>query len=65
MNIKWSAEDRQFVREHAAHTKDKDLAKELSKRSGRNVSLGAVRKLRQRLGILKKRGRGICELEGK
>ena len=32
MNIKWSAEDRQFVREHAAHTKDKDLAKEL--RSG-------------------------------
>tara|TARA_Y100000310_G_scaffold56261_1_gene51687 strand:- start:767 stop:964 length:198 start_codon:yes stop_codon:yes gene_type:complete len=63
MNIKWSTEDRQFVRENAAHTKDKDLAKELSMRSGRKVSLDAVRKLRQRLGIIKKGGRGICELE--
>lgn len=65
MNIKWSAEDRQFIKEHAAHIKDKDLAKALSLRVGRSISLGAVRKLRQRLGIIKKSGRGICELEEK
>jgi len=63
MNIKWSMEDRQFIRENAAHVKDKDLAEQLSERNGRYVSLGAVRKLRQRLGIIKKSGRGICELE--
>jgi len=63
MNIKWSVEDRQFIKEHAAHIKDKDLAKALTLRVGRPISLGAVRKLRQRLGIIKKSGRGICELE--
>jgi len=56
-------EDRQFIRENAAHIKDKDLAAQLSVRNGRHISLGAVRKLRQRLGIVKKSGRGICELE--
>ena len=57
--------DKQFVREHAANIKDKDLAKELSMRNQRIISLDAVRKLRQRLGIIKKSGRGRCELEEK
>ena len=65
MNNRWSSEDKQFVREHAHNTKDKDLAKELSLRNQRNISLDAVRKLRQRLGIIKKSGRGRCELEEK
>ena len=65
MNIKWTMKDKQFVREHAAYVKDKDLAKELSIRNQRIVSLDAVRKLRQRLGIIKKCGRGRCELEEK
>ncbi len=65
MNIKWTMKDKQFVREHAANIKDKDLAKELSVRNQRNISLDAVRKLRQRLGIIKKSGRGRCELEEK
>ena len=65
MNIKWTTKDKQFVRESAPHTKDKDLAKELSVRNQRPVSLDAVRKLRQRLGIIKKSGRGRCELEEK
>ena len=65
MNIKWTMKDKQFVREHAANIKDKDLAKELSMRNQRIISLDAVRKLRQRLGIIKKSGRGRCELEEK
>ena len=65
MNIKWTMKDKQFVREHASRVKDKDLAKELSVRNQRNISLDAVRKLRQRLGIIKKSGRGRCELEEK
>ena len=48
MNIKWSAEDKKFIKDSAADLKDKDLAKELSLRNGRPVSLGAIRKLRQR-----------------
>jgi len=65
MNNRWNAKDKQFIREHAHDMKDKDLAKELSLRNQRNISLDAVRKLRQRLGIIKKSGRGRCELEEK
>ena len=63
MNIKWSEVDKQFIKERAADLKDKELAIQLSLRNGRPVSLGAIRKLRQRLGITKKCGRGICALE--
>ena len=63
MNTKWTLKDKQFGREHASHVKDKDLAIELSLRNKRTVTLDAVRKLRQRLGIIKKSGRGRCELE--
>ena len=63
MNTKWTSKDKQFVREHASHVKDKDLAIELGLRNKRTVTLDAVRKLRQRLGIIKKSGRGRCELE--
>ena len=65
MNNKWTTEDKRFIRENAHHIKDNDLAKELSLRNQRTISLDAVRKLRQRLGIVKKSGRGRCELEEK
>ena len=65
MNIKWTMSDKQFIKDNASHIKDKDLAKELSLRNQRSISLDAVRKLRQRLGIIKKSGRGKCELEEK
>ena len=57
MNIKWTMSDKQFIKDNASHIKDKDLAKELSLRNQRSISLDAVRKLRQRLGIIKKSGR--------
>jgi hypothetical protein len=62
MNIKWTVEDKQFIRTNAHRMKDKEIASELEARSGRRVSVGAVRKLRQRMGIIKKGGRGVCEL---
>jgi len=63
MNIKWTMADKQFVRENASTVKDKDLATVLSRRNQRIISIDAVRKLRQRLGIIKKSGRGRCELK--
>ena len=63
MNSKWTVLDKQFVRENASSIKDKDLAHILEIKNERPVSLDSVRKLRQRLGITKKRGRGKCELE--
>ena len=65
MNIKWRNEDRQYIKDNAGAMRDQDIARELSLRNGRDVSLGAVRKLRQRMGIDKKCGRGICELDEK
>lgn len=62
MNVKWSENEKTFVRENAHRMKDKDIAKILTERSGREVSLQAVRKMRQKLGVKKKSGRGICEL---
>jgi len=62
MNIKWSENDKNFVRENAHCMKDKEIAEILTEQTGRNVSLQAVRKMRQKLGVKKKCGRGICEL---
>ena len=63
MNVKWSESDKTFVRENAHCMKDEEIAKILTEQSGRNVSLQAVRKMRQKLGIKKKSGRGICDLQ--
>ena len=60
MNIKWTEKERQFIIDNAATMKDKDLAEKISQLAGRVVTLDAVRKVRQKLGIKKKRGRGIC-----
>tara|TARA_R110000744_G_scaffold138442_1_gene249264 strand:+ start:2289 stop:2495 length:207 start_codon:yes stop_codon:yes gene_type:complete len=60
MNIKWTEKERQFIIDNAATMKDKDLAEKISQIADRTVTLDAVRKVRQKLGIKKKRGRGIC-----
>lgn len=62
MNIKWTNEEKEFVRNNSNVLKDKDLAAELSKLAERDVKLETVRKLRQRMGIKKKQGRGICRV---
>ena len=60
MNIKWTEDEKDYIRENAATMKDIDIAGNLTIKSGRNITLDAVRKVRQQLGIIKQRGRGVC-----
>lgn len=53
---------KQFVRDNANIMKDVDVAASLSRISGRPVSIHAVRHLRHKLGIRKRRGKGFCEV---
>ena len=63
MNIKQTDEERQFIKDNAAFMKDKELAEKISEMSDRKVTLDAVRKVRQKLGIKTKQGRGICGIQ--
>ena len=60
MNKVWTAEEKEFIRNNADDMTDKILSAKLSKITGRNVTLQAVRKQRQKMGIAKQPGRGIC-----
>ena len=60
MNKVWQEHERQFIRDNANTMKDRELAAKLSKITGRNVTVQAVRKQRQKLGIQKVQGRGLC-----
>ena len=60
MNIKWSEDEKDFIRANASVMKDAEMADYLTDITGRLVTLDAVRKVRQKLGITKKPGRGIC-----
>ena len=60
MNIKWSEDEKDFIRANAAAMKDAEMADYLTTHAGRLVTLDAIRKVRQKLGIAKKPGRGIC-----
>jgi len=60
MNQVWKENEKNFIKENAQTMKDKEIAENLTKISGRVVTVQAVRKQRQKLGITKARGRGIC-----
>ena len=62
MNKVWTAEEKEFIRNNADDMTDKVLSAKLSKITGRNVTLQAVRKQRQKMGIAKQPGRGICAI---
>ena len=64
MNKVWNSAEREYIRKHAGSVKDKDLAAQLSTMTGRKVSLQAVRKQRQKMGISKNPGRGKCQIVG-
>lgn len=64
MNQVWSSAERDFIRDNAGKLKDKELAAKLTQMTGRLVSLQAVRKQRQKMGISKNPGRGKCEIVG-
>jgi hypothetical protein len=65
MNKTWSEAEKQFIRENATKIKDSDIAKMLSSNTGRKISIQSVRKQRQKLGLLKASGRGLCQLREK
>ena len=56
----WSEAEKQFIRDSAGHLTDAAGSVELSKVAGRTITIDAWRKQRQKLGIRKKPGRGIC-----
>ena len=62
MNIKWTEYEKEFIRKNADSLKDRELAEKLTAMSNRSITLDAVRKVRQKLGITKLPGRGICGL---
>lgn len=61
-NIIWTDAQKEFIRANADKLKDWQLAAALSRICFRPVSLYSVRQVRQRLGIRKKQGRGLCEV---
>jgi len=63
MNKTWSEAEKQFIKDKAGTTKDRELVDVLMKFSGRKISLEALRKKRQELGVKKSSGRGVCALK--
>lgn len=51
-----------FIRQHAVTMKDPELAEALTRLTGRSFSSEAARYCRVRLGIQKRRGRGMCQV---
>ena len=64
MNKVWKDHERKFIKDNAAILTDKELSIKLTQMCGRTVTIQAVRKQRQKAGIKKERGRGICKVVG-
>ena len=62
MNQVWSEAEKEFIKESASRLTDAAGAIELSKVCGRIVTVNAWRKQRQKMGIKKNPGRGICSV---
>ena len=60
MNKVWNDSELEFIRSNAPTMTDNVLSVKLSQITGRRVTLQAVRKQRQKMGIAKQPGRGIC-----
>lgn len=63
MNVIWREAEVTFLAENAARLFDSEIAAILTRESGRTVTLAAVRRRRQKLGLRKKRGRGVSGLD--
>ena len=64
MNKVWSQTERDFIARNAGVITDVEGARQLSAISGRTISVHAWRKQRQKLGVKKAPGRGVCRLAG-
>ena len=63
MNQVWSEAEKQFIRDSAGKLTDEAGAIELSKVCGRIITVNAWRKQRQKMGIKKNPGRGVCSVK--
>ena len=63
MNKKWTYSEKEYIRKNANFKTDKELAQELTAISRRIITLAAVRKIRQKMGLKKQSGRGICKIK--
>lgn len=62
MNKVWGETEKKWIAEKASELKDSELALQLSGILNRKVTVQSVRKQRQKLGITKARGRGVCKV---
>ena len=62
MNQVWTEAERQFIKDSAGTLTDEAGAIELSKVCGRIITVNAWRKQRQKMGIKKNPGRGVCSV---
>ena len=62
MNQVWSTAEKEFIKDAAGRLTDEAGAIELSKVCGRIVTVNAWRKQRQKMGIKKNPGRGVCSI---
>jgi hypothetical protein len=62
MNQKYTRNEKEWIIQQAGTLKDKEAVIEFNKITGKNMSLVAYRRLRNRLGVKKKSGRGISEV---
>jgi len=61
-NVVWTEAERNFIRRNAGVITDEEGARQLSVLIGRPVTLCAYRKQRQKLKIVKNKGRGVCRV---
>jgi len=63
MNKKWTISEEKYLRDNVDKLTDVEISVELTRTSGREFTMLAVRKKRQKFGLKKARGRGYCKLE--
>jgi hypothetical protein len=63
MNKKWKINEENYLKENVNIYTDEEISHRLTQMSGREVTMLAVRKKRQKLGLKKAQGRGYCKLE--
>ncbi len=63
MNQVWTEAEKQFIRDSAGRLTDEAGSIELSKVCGRIITVNAWRKQRQKMGIRKNPGRGVCSVK--
>ena len=64
MNRVYTQEELDFVKDNASILTDSRLTDAFNDQFGKAVSFSAIRKLRQRLGVVKKNGRPTKKADG-